>query len=246
MRGTIAEAVAAIADNEAPAVLAGGTDLPARFNEGFCPSTLVDISRIEELQKVTLTNGTIRIGAAVTHAAGCAHPLVREKLPSFARAWSRIANVRIRFSATLGGNLMALRTRYEGSILLSALGARVRLQSSSGELECAVNDLWTLTQPKHALLTVIEIPLRKGLRLDYERDLRPIMTQAVAVDDDGPGQVVTATEHVIPNVRTLSNPMDANSVQGEIEFNDPVTRTSYIRQVSPTLLGRQLDRIRNQ
>jgi carbon-monoxide dehydrogenase medium subunit len=166
--------------------------------------------------------------------------LVAQHLPSLAHPWSRIANVRIRFSATLGGNLMARRTRYEGAILLTALGARMRLRWAAGETEIPVQDLWTADLPRAALLTTVVIPLRRGLRLDYARELRPIMTQAV--EDNAPGRVVTATEYVIPRLRRL-NSVDAASVEGEIALDDPVTSTAYLARVSQTLLERQLKRM---
>jgi carbon-monoxide dehydrogenase medium subunit len=239
---TVAEAVSALDNSENPAVLAGGTDLPARFNEGFSPSDLIDISRVEELRQVRIANNAIEIGATVVHAAGCAHPLICEHLPSFARAWSRIANVRIRLSATLGGNLMARRTRYEGAILLSALGARMRLRTASGSTEIAVEHMWNTPLPRAALLTAIVIPLRKGLLLDYARDLRPIMTQAVVLEDDEQGRVVSATEYAIPRVYMLERG-NAALVEGEIELDDPVTGAAYLKRVSATLLDRQLKRM---
>ncbi len=239
----IAEAVAALDGSENPAVLAGGTDLPARFNEGFAPSALIDVSRIAELREIRLIGDAIEIGATVTHAAGCAHPLVLRHVPSLAQAWARIANVRVRFSATLGGNLMARRTRYEGAILLTALRARLRLAFAGGETELAVEDIWTAALPRAALLTTMIIPLRNGLRLDYARELRPIMTQAVALEDGAPGRVVTATEYVIPRLRRLVTD-DATSVEGDLDLHDPVTSSAYLERVSATLLARQLNRMR--
>jgi carbon-monoxide dehydrogenase medium subunit len=238
---TIAEAVTAIGDAHEPAVLAGGTDLPARFNEGFAPSDLIDISQIGALREVKLADGAIEIGALVTHAAGSSHALIARHLPSFGAAWRRIANVRIRFSATLGGNLMARRTRYEGAILLSALGAHLRFVSGAGVREIAVEDNWSSEAGKGALLTTIVVPLRKGLRMDYARDLRPIMTQAVAVEDRALGRVVTSTEFIVPRIRALTG----DRPEGALDITeDPVTSAAYIRKVSETLLVRQLERLR--
>jgi carbon-monoxide dehydrogenase medium subunit len=237
---TITDAVTALGNSERPAVLSGGTDLPARFNEGFAPSDLIDVTRVGELRQITLAGDSLQIGATVTHAAGSTHALVLEHLPSLARAWSRIANVRIRLSATLGGNLMARRTRYEGAILLSALRASLRFQTVEGVLEFPVEAIWTGEIPPRALLTTIVIPLRDGPRLDYARDLRPIMTQAIALDRSGDGRIVTATEHAVPCVR----PLLASGPQGELDLADPVTSTGYLRRVSAVLLARQLERMR--
>jgi CO/xanthine dehydrogenase FAD-binding subunit len=78
---------------------------------------------------------------------GAAHPLVREYASGFAAAWGKIANVRVRFSATIGGNLMARHTRYECSILLSALEANARLRGPAGTFEMPVEKLWNATLP---------------------------------------------------------------------------------------------------
>jgi hypothetical protein len=90
------------------------------------------------------------------------------------------------------------------------------------------------------LLTTIVIPLRKGLRMDYARDLRPIMTQAVVLEDDAPGRVVTATEFIVPRIRALKD----DTADGALDAVDPVTSTTYIAKVSDTLLARQLERMR--
>lgn len=242
---TIHDAVDALAHSARPAILAGGTDLPARFNEGFAPSDMIDISRLHDLRRVSLAGNALEIGAAVTHAAGSSDGLVRRHLPSLSQAWSRIANVRIRFSATIGGNLMARRTRYEGAILLTALQARLRMQSTSGISEMPVEDIWTAGVSGDVLLTHIVIPLRKGIRIDYARDLRPMMTQAVTLDDDGSGRVVTATEHVVPQARVLAS-TGADPVHGELDLIDPVTGAAYLRRASAALLQRQLERMRLQ
>lgn len=145
----------------------------------------------------------------------------------------------VRASATIGGNLMARRTRYEGAILLAALGARLRFESTSGVRETPVEDNWSAEAGKGALLTTIVIPLRKGLRMDYARDLRPIMTQAVVLEDDAPGRVVTSTEFIVPRIRALKD----DTADGALDAADPVTSTTYIAKVSATLLARQLERM---
>ena len=241
--GSIGEAVDALAAAERPAVLAGGTDLPARFNEGFAPSVMVDVAAVPGLRAIDIVGGMLSIGAAVTHEAGSTHPLVRQHLPGFAATWARIANVRIRMSATLGGNLMARRTRYEGAILLTALSARLRFATTDGETEIPAEDIWTAKLSSAALLTAILIPLRAGLEFDYERSLRPIMTQAVARDATGRGRVVTATEHVVPQILELDAGSPPEAKFATRAFADPVTGDAYLRRASGIFLARQLQRM---
>jgi len=237
---SVDDAVAAAVTADVPCVVAGGSDLPAKFNAGFTPTDLIDVSGIGELKVVEQDAVGLVIGACVTHYEGAAHPLVRDYAPGFAAAWRKIANVRIRFSATIGGNLMARCTRYEGAILLSALGARARLQGPSGAFEIPVEDVGTADLAKGSLLTAVVLPPRRRLRFDYERSMRPIMTQAVAVDDDGFGRVVTATEFVPPAVRRFDGMRPPHD---PIDLNDPVASSSYLRRVSDVFLSRQLARI---
>lgn len=222
-------------------MLAGGTDLPASFNEGFQPTDVVDVSRITELRTIVNDGKQLSIGACVTHAIGACDPIVATAIPGFSAAWSRIANVRIRLSATIGGNLMARRTRYEGAILLSALDARLRFATPSGPQDVAVTAIWSAPKPQ-GLLTHVLIPQRPGLRLDYDRSLRPILTQALSLDADGNGHIVTATEHVIPQIATVAAGQ-LHDQFGTATFGDPVTSDAYISRVAGVLASRQFDRL---
>ncbi len=234
----MSETVAALSEWDRPAILAGGTDLPAQFNEGFQPGALIDISRIAALRTISIQAGAIIIGAAVTHAAGATDAILHQHLPAFAAAWSRISNVRIRLSATLGGNVMARRTRYEGALLLTALGAQLRFVKAAGQFEMPVENIWEAAPPS-ALLTAIVIPLRPGLRLSYDRSMRPIATQAAAIDAAGEGRLVTATEHVRPHIVPIRNgsPIPAGT---PIAFGDPVTSDAYLNRLAAVLAARHI------
>lgn len=236
---SIPHAIEALAQHENAAVLSGGADLVAQFNEGFAPAHLVDISRIEALKKITLRDDCLMIGAGVTHQQGSSDPLVKTAIPGFASAWRKIANVRIRMSATIGGNLMARRTRYEGAILLSALAARLQFEYIGGSLEIAAGDIWDAALPAGALLTAIRIPLRVGLRLDYERSMRPVMTQALALDEKGHGRLVTSTEFTRPRILEISA---AGSYQ-PYAIGDPVASDDYLNHIAGVFMRRQFARL---
>ena len=91
---------------EAAMVIAGGTDLvPNMKHRLFEPSHLVSIRGLPELMGVEERDGWIHIGALETLAALSAHPVVRLRVPSLAKAAGLVAGPQIRNSATLGGNL---------------------------------------------------------------------------------------------------------------------------------------------
>lgn len=255
---SVAEAMACMAQSAHPVVLAGGTDLVAQYNEGLTPSDLIDISRMDALRQLRQDDGVWHIGALVTHDAGSAHAQLRSQVPGFARAWSRIANPRIRLRATLGGNLMARRTRYECAVLLQALQARLNFATAHEALQLGVEALWQGAGPEHALLTGVEIDTRALVAFDYERSLRPLMTQALSVWSVPAGvrlHLVLATEYLPPVSLALSLPgsksqpwkVRSAAIARELfaglpsSFADAQLSADYARRAGAALLARQLE-----
>lgn len=250
----VADAAAILADVEAPVPYAGGTHLCAEAREGRPIGTLVWLKALDEMRGVSVDGRTLSIGALTTHAEG-ASAEASQAVPGFAHAWSKMGKMRIRLAATIGGNLMARHTRYEMSIVLTALGGVLRFASKTGDASLQAGDLWSASGLERSLLTRIEIPLQADLRLDYDRSLRPIMTQALALwtDDKGrsAGRAVIATEYLQPVALDLdlsgqAAPKDVAAAAFEAlpaEFADPATGNAYLRQAGAALLARQLGRI---
>ncbi|MBM3796122.1 MAG: dehydrogenase [Acidobacteria bacterium] len=243
------------------AYFAGGTDLVAQYNEGWSADHVIDLSRLKFLRRIERQCDALLIGALVTHWNGARSRKVRGALPGFAAAWARIANVRVRMAATLGGNLMARRTRYESPVLLSAAGATLEFVTAAGPLSMPVSAFLASGAPASALLESVRIPLLPGMRFDYERSPRPIATQALALwagDEGRPaGRVALATEHVFPRVLDLdlSGYASLAEVRGDAhtiaarsfealpaDFADPVTGNAWLRRAGAVLLSRQLKR----
>ena len=254
---SVADAVAALQDHERAVPMAGGSDLVAAFNEGLAPGLLIDLARIDTLRCIEHRGGELRIGATVTHASGCADALVLRHAPGLAAAWRRIANPRIRFTGTLGGNLMALRRRYEGSVLISALGAALEFATPDGVARFMPADLWRGAMPAHALLQAIVVPSESLLWYGYERSMRPLMTIAAAVRQGADGlhlRCAVATEYLEPLVLERTLPVrrltdlravaraEATALMAEIpdSFADPVLNARYARAAGAPLLARQL------
>jgi carbon-monoxide dehydrogenase medium subunit len=248
---TIAAALALLADTGTPPVLvAGGTDLCAQFNEGLQPGAMIALDRIAALREISATAEELRIGSLVTHDAGSGHTLIRERLPGFAEAWGKIANVRVRFWATLGGNVMARRTRYEMSLLLMALDARLSFLLPDGAtLLLTPADVWADRVPPRALLCHAAIPLRGRVRFHYDRSLRPITTLAVRVDDAG-GAAVIATEMLRPCGLPLSSALPPAEAAAAAfadlpaDFADAASDTWYLRRAGEAMLRRVLEKVR--
>lgn len=254
---SVGDVVAALDGEAHPVLLAGGTDLVAAFNEGLMPGTVIDLARVAELRRIEHAQGELRIGAAVTHAAGCANDLVREHARGFADAWRRIANPRIRFTGTLGGNVMARRARYEGGLLLSALDARLGFVARSGARTLAPADVWQGAAVDRALLESITIRTEGLVWFGYERSMRPLLTLATALRRTAQGlelRVAVATEYLVPVVLTRALPAarladvpaiareQAHALMAGLPdgFADPVVNARYVRAAGAALLARQL------
>ena len=250
---TVDEAVAAMADAEAPVPYAGGTDLCGAVREGKPIGTLIWLKRLEDLRGVRDGGGALSIGALTTHAEGAASDATAA-VPGLADAWSKLGKMRIRLSGTAGGNLMARHTRYEMSILLTALGGTAHFASAEGAADLTPADVWNRAEPPRSLLTRLSIPLAAGLRLDYDRSLRPLMTQALAVWRDGDGKTrgraVVATEFLRPAALDLD--LSGNDAKGIAaaacdalpeDFADPASGNAWLRRAGAAILARQLARM---
>ncbi|MDO6586395.1 xanthine dehydrogenase family protein subunit M [Salipiger sp. 1_MG-2023] len=97
--------------SDAAAIIAGGTNLLDLMKiQVMTPSRLVDISRLDGLDRIEDHDGGLRIGALVTNTALATDPRVRAGWPVLSRAILAGASAQIRNKATTGGNLLQ-RTR---------------------------------------------------------------------------------------------------------------------------------------
>lgn len=143
---TLAEAVELLADRVDPGtvLLAGGTDLMPRFEQGLpFPERLIDIKHLPEIQGIRANEGEVEIGALTTMEQLRRSDLVRKRFAALARAADDFAAVQIRHRATIGGNLVNASPAGDTLPPLIALDARVRLVGPGGERVVAVRDFFT-------------------------------------------------------------------------------------------------------
>ncbi|HET9984129.1 MAG TPA: FAD binding domain-containing protein [Longimicrobiales bacterium] len=124
---SLGEALALLAEAGPSAMLiAGGTDLmPNMKHRLFTPAHLVALKGVPELRGIDAGETEVRIGAAETLAAVARHPLLRDRLPSLAKAAGLVAGPQLRNMGTLGGNVcLDTRCTYYNQTLFwrSALG----------------------------------------------------------------------------------------------------------------------------
>jgi carbon-monoxide dehydrogenase medium subunit len=126
---SIEEASALIAEHgDEGALYAGGTELLLLMKLGFAAfEHLVDVKPIAELGTIGSSAAGLRIGGTVTHRTIERSALVLEGWPDLASMERQVANVRVRATGTLGGNLAFADPHSDPATFLLAAGASVEL-----------------------------------------------------------------------------------------------------------------------
>ena len=123
-------------------VLAGGTFLGILMNQGFlAPSAFLSLGRVEELRRLDVVDGELRVGAMVTHRRVERDGSVRRGWPALARAFGLVASRRVRNQATVGGVLADADYASDPPAMLAALDARAVLRSPRGDRSVTVGEL---------------------------------------------------------------------------------------------------------
>lgn len=146
---------------------AGGTELLQVMKMGLAPvSTLIDLKRIPGLDIIEVTSaGALRIGGTVTHRAIERSALVERELPGLVRLERHLANIRVRNTGTLGGNLAFAEPHSDPATFLLACDAHVELASADGTRTVGMGDLvlgpfQTVRDPGE-IIVAIEVPARR-------------------------------------------------------------------------------------
>ncbi|MDF1551559.1 MAG: xanthine dehydrogenase family protein subunit M [Deferrisomatales bacterium] len=140
----LGEALDALGQDGDTRVVAGGTDLLVASRHGKVTlGTLVDVTAIPELRVLREDgDGTLRIGAATTHAAVAESPLVHRRAPLLAQASSWVGSVQVRNLATLGGNTANASVAADTLPALAALRAHFAVSGPRGERRLSVGEFF--------------------------------------------------------------------------------------------------------
>lgn len=205
---TVADAVAEKQRNPGAVFMAGGIDLINRMKAGSNIASVIHIGRVAALRTIDRAAETITLGAAVTHDEIATSAVLREHCPGLAALWGRIANPRIRFKGTVGGNLMAREPGYEAGALLAAAEARLRFAGSGQDTIIALEQFPAATTAD-LLLAGVMVPVQPARRFVYDRSLKGIAGVVVSgtVTDGRVGALRAAISWAYPHVVSKPIPL---------------------------------------
>lgn len=198
---TVEEATSLLAQYADQAkIIAGGTALVIMLkNRLISPGHLVSLGRVSGLNYIRYEEGAgLRIGALTTIREVELSPLVREKFPTLALTAGKVANVRVRNAATVGGNLSEADYASDPPCVLVAMRGRVRVAGPAGEREIPLTEFFkdfyeTALAPDEVVTELIVPPASPRTRSTYIKFItrssedRPCVGTAACVDLDEDG-----------------------------------------------------------
>lgn len=201
---TVADAVGLLtAYGDDAKVLAGGQSLvPLLSLRLATPAHLVDLGDVAGLDDVGATEGSVRIGAMVSHRRAGRHAAVCDHAPLLARAVPFVGHAAIRARGTVGGSIAHADPAAEYPAVCVALGAELELAGPGGTRRVAARDFfvstYTTAMRSDEVLVAVHLPAagpRRGAAVD-EVARRPgdfaLAGAACAVDLDSDGRVERA------------------------------------------------------
>ncbi len=217
---TIEEALELLSQNKESSILSGGTDLMVQMkNEIKSPKVLIDITGIEELQKIVVREGVVEIGATVTHSRINESEELQKYFPALVTGAGEVGSPQIRNQATIGGNLVngspvadtvpGLYVLNSEAIIVNAAGTRrvkvSDLPLSPGKIALEKDEIITgfvIPKPKeHQSSAFVKLGKRKALAIS-------VVNAAVSVETDPEKKIIKdvriAVGAVAPTTRGLN------------------------------------------
>ncbi|PKB79552.1 MAG: hypothetical protein BZY88_12680 [SAR202 cluster bacterium Io17-Chloro-G9] len=218
---SVAEAIQLLNANEGAKLIAGGHSLIPLLKFRLArPTALIDIGGIAELKMITVSNGTVRIGALATHWEIASSHEVMHACSMLAEVASGIGDPQVRNRGTIGGNVVHSDPASDWPAVLTALNARFMIQGPGGSSRIASSNEFfgMIFQPNLAaneVLTAVEVPsFAANQRAEYAKITHPASSYAVVggavvvtIDGDRCTQASIAMGGLVPT------PVKASSVE---------------------------------
>ena len=191
--GSVAEAIQILQGDPDAKLIAGGHSLiPLMKLRLARPSRVVDIGGIAGLRGISVSGGSIRIGALTTHQDVASSAEIQANCGILAEAAGGIGDPAVRNRGTIGGNVSHADPASDYPTVLTALGASFELQGPSGSRTVAADDFFTgpfeTAVGADEVLTGVSVPVLAANQVaEYAKMAHPATSFAVV----GAAAVVT-------------------------------------------------------
>jgi xanthine dehydrogenase FAD-binding subunit len=157
-------------------LIAGGTDIVPGFQQEASRfkniKALIDIHGLKELKIVERKDDHVMIGAGITFTELTTHPVIKDLFPLLAKAAGSIGSLQIRNRATIAGNFVNNAPCADSVPSLLVYDAAVRIQSTHGEREIALEDFLlkpykTQLRPDEIVTQIVLPVIQKNYRGDF-------------------------------------------------------------------------------
>ena len=174
---TLEEVLPLLASGAKP--LAGGMSLiPMMKLRLATPEHLVDLGRLKELSYIREADGSLHIGATMTHAEIESSALLHQKSPLLAQTAAAIGDVQVRNMGTIGGSVAHADPAADYPAALQALEAKMVLKGMKGERIVSAADFFvdaftTSLEPGEIIREVIVPVEASGTGTSYQKMPQP-------------------------------------------------------------------------
>ncbi|WP_406033231.1 FAD binding domain-containing protein [Nocardioides sp. NBC_00163] len=236
--GSLEEATTLLSELDDAMVYGGGTAIQILLKQGILfTEDFLDISGVPGLNDVVLTDGGFRVGSLVSLRHMETSEDVRRLAPLVAQTYGKVANPRVRNTASVGGNVAHGDYRLDPPTALAVLDATLELSSVEGTREVSVREFFvdfqvTDLQPDE-MITALLIPHQPPGSVGHYTKLSslsendwPCATAAVlAVPEDDFVEIRIGLGALAPTTRYLAFDMtpdmnDQQTVEAAIEIAD--------------------------
>lgn len=165
---TVADAVTALAGDEAQALGGGQTLIPTLKQRLAAPATLVSLSAIDEMKGVCADGGTLTIGGGTTHATVAAEA---SAYPALAALAANIGDPAVRSRGTIGGSLANNDPSacYPSAALAS--GATIVTNNREIAADDYFQGLFTTALNEGEIITAVKFPVPQ--KANYQKFVQP-------------------------------------------------------------------------
>ena len=166
---SVADAVAALGEEDAQALGGGQTLIPTLKQRLASPSKLVSLGAVSEMQGLSVADGMVRIGGATTHATVAAK--VAGSYPALAALAGHIGDPAVRNRGTIGGSLA--NNDPAACYPAAALGSGATIITNTREI--AADDyfqgMFETALDEGEIITAVSFPVPE--KANYQKFLQP-------------------------------------------------------------------------